>query len=74
MKRKEKMQKMQKRLNTLELEVETLKNAIKDEMYKAIMKKLAESDEIVWLKQENKKLRKKNKEYKAQLSSLNGKV
>lgn len=53
-----------KKINTLELENETLKNTIKDELYKEFMKKLGEPLEMSRLKKENKKLRKQVKELK----------
>lgn len=56
--------KYEKRINTLENELETLKQTIKDELYKEFMKKLGETTEIDRLKKENKKLRIKNKELK----------
>lgn len=56
--------KLKKRINTLENQIETLENAIKDELYKEFMKKLGETTEIDRLKKENKKLRIKNKELK----------
>ena len=51
-----------KKINTLENENETLKNTIKDELYKEFMKKLGEPLEITRLRKENKKLRKQKKE------------
>lgn len=56
--------KMQKRINTLENEVETLQNIIKDELYNAFMSKLNESVEVDRLKKENKKLKLKVKSLK----------
>lgn len=56
--------KLKKRINTLENQIETLENSIKDELYKEFMKKLGETTEIDRLKKENKKLRIKNKELK----------
>lgn len=56
--------KMQKRINTLENEVETLQNTIKDKLYNAFMSKLNESAEIDRLKKENKKLKLKVKSLK----------
>lgn len=49
--------KLHQRVNTLENENETLKNVIKDELYKEFMKKLAEPMEVERLRKENKKLR-----------------
>lgn len=51
-----------KKINTLENENETLKNTIKDELYKEFMKRLGEPLEISRLKRENKRLRKQKKE------------
>ena len=56
--------KMQKRINTLENEVETLQNTIKDELYNAFMSKLNESVEVDRLKKENKRLKLKVKSLK----------
>ena len=53
--------KLRKRINTLEGENEVLKNAIKDELYKIFMKKLAEPEEIKRYKEDNIKLRKQIK-------------
>ena len=51
-----------KKINTLENENETLKKAIKDELYKEFMKRLGEPLEVSRLKRENKRLRKQKKE------------
>ena len=51
-----------KKINTLENENETLRNAIKDELYKEFMKRLGEPLEVSRLKRENKSLRKQKKE------------
>ena len=51
-----------KKINTLENENETLRNAIKDELYKEFIKRLGEPLEISRLKRENKRLRKQKKE------------
>ena len=48
-------------INTLKLEVETLKNSIKEELYKEFMKKLGEPMEAERLRKENKMLRQKIK-------------
>lgn len=53
--------KLKKRINTLECENEVLKNAIKDELYKIFMKKLAEPEEAKRYKEDNIKLRKQIK-------------
>ena len=51
-----------KKINTLENENETLRNTIKDELYKEFMKRLGEPLEVSKLKRENKRLRKQKKE------------
>ena len=56
--------KKKKRINTLEAENEVLKNAIKDELYKIFMKKLAEPEESKRYKEDNTRLRKQIKELK----------
>ena len=56
--------KLNKRINTLENQVENLENSIKDELYKEFMKKLGETAENDRLKKENKKLRAKIKDLK----------
>ena len=53
--------KLRKRINALELENEVLKNAIKDELYKIFMKKLAEPEEAKKYKEDNIRLRKQIK-------------
>ena len=53
--------KLRKRINTLECENEVLKNAIKDELYKIFMKKLAEPEETKRYKEDNIRLRKQIK-------------
>ena len=53
--------KLRKRINTLELENETLKNIIKDELYKTFMKKLNDSEADKRYKEENIRLRKQIK-------------
>ena len=57
-----------RKINTLENENETLKNTIKDELYKEFMKKLGEPLEITRLRKENKKLRKQKKELQKKIS------
>lgn len=52
------------KINTLENEIDTLKNIIKDNLYKEFMAKLSEPMEIQRLKRENKRLRKQNKTLK----------
>ena len=56
--------KLTRKINTLENQVETLENSIKDELYKEFMKKLGETAENDRLKKENKKLRIKIRELK----------
>ena len=56
-----KKRKMRKRINTLETENETLKNTIKDELYKIFMKKLSEPEEAKRYKEDNVRLRKQIK-------------
>ena len=51
-----------KKINTLENENETLRNTIKDELYKEFMKRLGEPLDVSRLKRENKRLRKQKKE------------
>jgi hypothetical protein len=51
-------------INTLKLEVETLKNSIKEELYKEFMKKLGEPLEAERLRKENKRLRQQVKSLK----------
>lgn len=56
-----KKRKMRKRINTLETENETLKNIIKNELYKAFMKKLNDSEADKRYKEDNVRLRKQIK-------------
>lgn len=56
--------KQQRQINTLKLEVETLKNSMKEELYKEFMKKLGEPLENERLRNENKRLRQQNKSLK----------
>ena len=51
-----------KKINTLENENETLRNTIKDELYKEFMKRLGEPLAVSRLKRENKRVRKQKKE------------
>ena len=53
--------KMIKHINTLEMEIETLRETIKDELYKRFMDKLGEPLEMERIKNENKRLRQKIK-------------
>ena len=52
---------MRKRINTLETENEMLKNTIKDELYKAFMKKLSDSESDKKSREDNIRLRKQIK-------------
>ena len=56
------------KVNTLENENETLKATIKDELYKSFIEKLGEPLYLKRLKDENKKLRKKVKFYREELT------
>lgn len=53
--------KLRKKINTLETENEMLKNTIKDELYKAFMKKLNDSEADKRYKEDNIRLRKQIK-------------
>ena len=53
--------KAQMKINSLENEIETLTNSIKNELYKEFLKNLGDSVENERLKKENKMLRKKIK-------------
>ena len=61
-KKKKKVIEQRKKINTLENENKTIKNTIKDELYKEFMKRLGEPLEVSRLKRENKRLRKQKKE------------
>lgn len=56
--------KMIKHINTLEMENETLRETIKDELYKRFMDKLGEPLEMERIKNENKRLRRQIKTLK----------
>lgn len=56
--------KQKREINTLKLEVETLKNSIKEEIYNEFMKKLDESEDNERLRKENKRLRQQVKSLK----------
>lgn len=62
---------MRKRINTLENELDTLKEIIKGELYKSFMDKLGEPDTLKRLKEENKKLRQRIKSYKEEIKNDN---
>lgn len=55
----------QRYINSLELKIDTLETAIKDELFKLFMEKLGEPAEMARLKKENKKLRQEKKALKA---------
>ena len=55
------------KINSLEIEKESLEEVIKDELYKTFMEKLSEPSEISRLRKENKNLRAKNKTLKSLL-------
>lgn len=55
---------LQRRVNTLESEIEVLQNVIKDELYKTFMEKLKEPYTLEKEKKENKILREKVKTLK----------
>ena len=59
---------LRKRINTLELEVETLQQTIKDELYIEFMNKLDEAAKSQSLRKDNKRLRKKVKVLKEELN------
>ena len=50
-----------RKINSLELNIETLEDTIKDELFKTFMDKLQEPQEMNKLKKENANLRKKIK-------------
>ena len=56
---------LQKQYNTLELKYETLKNQVKEDCFKSLLKVLSEQNDVERLRAENKKLRMKIKELKA---------
>lgn len=56
---------LQKQYNTLELKYETLKDQIKEDCFKSLLKVLSEQNDVERLRVENKKLRMKIKELKA---------
>lgn len=59
-----------RRLNTLENELETLKNIIKSELYKEFINKLGEEQEKIREKKENKRLRQQVKTLKEMLKEV----
>ena len=56
---------LQKQYNTLELKYETLKDQVKEDCFKYLLKVLSEQNDVERLRVENKKLRMKIKELKA---------
>lgn len=56
---------LQKKYNTLELKYETLKDQVKDDCFKTLLKVLSEQNDVERLRKENAKLRKRIKELKA---------
>ena len=56
---------LQKQYNTLELKYETLKDQVKEDCFKSLLKVLSEQNDVERLRAENKKLRLKIKELKA---------
>ena len=56
---------LQKQYNTLELKYETLKDQVKEDCFKSLLKILSEQNDVERLRTENKKLRMKIKELKA---------
>ena len=56
---------LQKQYNTLELKYETLKDQVKEDCFKSLLKVLSEQNDVEKLRAENKKLRMKIKELKA---------
>ncbi len=53
--------KLRKKYNTLELEYKTLKESVKTDLYKNLLHRLDESEEVKRLRDANKHLRKKVK-------------
>lgn len=63
--------KLLKKYNKLELQYETLKTEVKEECFKTILEKIGEPIEMKRLREENKRLRIKLKEYKRVSSPKN---
>lgn len=53
--------KLRKKYNTLELEYKTLKESVKTDLYKILLHRLDEPEEVKRLRDDNKHLRKKVK-------------
>lgn len=66
--------KLRKKINTLEVENDSLRETIKSELYKEFMKKLEEPEKLIKLKNENKSLKRKNKILKELLGEANEKI
>lgn len=64
---KETKRKMRKQINSLNNELETLRNVIKEELFTKFMAKLGEPEENKRLKKENKRLRIQNKKLKDEI-------
>lgn len=58
---------LQKQYNTLELKYETLKDQVKEDCFKSLLKVLSEQNDVERLRAENKKLRMKIKELKSKI-------
>ena len=56
---------LQKKYNTLEIKYETLKDQVKEDCFKTLLKVLSEQNDVERLRKENAKLRKRIKELKA---------
>ena len=56
-----------KKINTLELEVDCLKNILKDNLYEKFMSNLKQEDDCKRIKSENKRLRLKIKKLQKKL-------
>ena len=59
--------KLLKKYNSMELKYGVLKEQVKDDCFNKLLKTVGEPDEIIRLRKENAKLRKKIKEYKAMI-------
>lgn len=56
-----------RRINTLENEIETLKDIIKNELYKSFIGNIKDRDKLEILKKENEELRKELNKYKKEV-------
>ena len=59
--------KLLKKYNSMELKYEVLKEQVKNDCFNKLLKAVGEPDEIIRLRKENAKLRKKINEYKAMI-------